>query len=73
MNNQAINQHDQIIEQAGRQLAPNFGEFLMTQDVFMEKLMDAAAAYVEAQGIYSDEAVIDVASELVMRVTVLVD
>ncbi len=68
-----LNRHDAILAQAGRSLAENFGEALHGNEEFTSVLMDAAAAYVEAQGIFSDDAVIDIAAELVMRVTVLVD
>ena len=68
-----MNKHDQLLALTGRSLAENFGEALHGNEEFTDALMDAAAAYVEAQGIFSEDAVIFIAAELVMRVTVLVD
>ncbi len=68
-----MNKHDSLLALTGRALAENFGEALHANEEFTSVLMDAAAAYVEAQGIFSEDAVIDIAAELVMRVTVLVD
>jgi hypothetical protein len=68
-----MNKHDQLLALTGRSLAENFGEALHGNEEFTAVLMDAAAAYVEAQGIFSEDAVIFIAAELVARVTVLVD
>ena len=68
-----MNNHDAVIAASAKLIAPNFAEFLHGDEVFMEALHEATSKYVAAQGLYSDEAEHDVAMELVMKVTVLVD
>lgn len=68
-----LNQHDTIIANTAKTLALNFAEFLHQDDDFIEALHIATTKYVESQGIFSEEAELDIAMELVMRVTVLAD
>ncbi len=68
-----MNNHDAVIAASAKLIAPNFAEFLHGDEAFVEALHEAASKYVAAQGLYSDEAETDIAMELVMRVTVLVD
>ncbi len=68
-----MNQHDKLIAATSKTLALNFAEFLHQDENFIEALHEATTKYVESKVIFTEEAELDVAMELVGRVTVLVD
>ena len=68
-----MNQYDSLIAASARLIAPDFAEFLHGDEAFVEALQLAASNYVASKGLHSEEAEIDIAGELSMRLTVLVD
>ena len=68
-----LNEHDTLIAETAKIIATNFAEFLHQDENFVEALQDATTKYVASKGIFDEEAEMDVAMELVGRVTVLVD
>ena len=68
-----MNNYDTLIAASARLIAPDFAEFLHGDEAFVEALQLAASNYVASKGMYSEEAEIDIAGELSMRLTILVD
>ncbi len=71
--NQKLNKHDRLIAATAAQLAPDFHQFLVENDRFVETLHELTSAYVETLGVFTEETVMDVAAELSMRVMVRLD
>ena len=71
--NKKLNRHDQLIATSAAQLAPDFHQFLVENDKFVETLHELTSAYVETLEVFTEETVMDVATELAMRVMVRLD
>ena len=68
-----MNNYDTLIAASAKLIAPDFAEFLHGDEAFVEALQLAASNDVASKGLHSEEAEIDIAAELMMRLTVLVD
>ncbi len=71
--NKKLNRTDNLIAAAAGNLAPDFHQFLLDNDRFMETLHELTSSYVETLEVFTEETVSDVAVELVMRVCVRLD
>ena len=71
--NKKLNRHDSLVATAAANLAPDFHQFLVDNDKFVETLHELTTAYVETLEVFSEETVMDVASELALRVFVRLD
>ena len=68
-----LNKHDRLIATAAGNLAPDFHQFLLDNDRFMETLHELTSSYVETLEVFTLESAHDVAVELAMRVCVRLD
>ena len=68
-----MNKHDRLIASTAAQLAPDFHQFLVENDRFVETLHELTTAYVETLEVFTEETAMDVATELAMRVFVRLD
>ena len=66
-----INQHDHLISQLAATIAPGLSDHLLSDDTFVGALHNSVAEYVGSTGMFADDVEIDIAMELVQRVTVL--
>ena len=68
-----MNKHDHLIAQLAATIASGLGDHLLADDNFVEALHCSVADYVSNQGVFADDVELDIAMELVSRVTVLQD
>lgn len=68
-----MNNHDRLIVQLAATIASGLGDHLLADDNFVEALHCSVADYVSKQGVFNEDVELDIAAELVTRVTVLQD
>ena len=68
-----MNNHDYLIAQLAATIAPGLADHLLADDAFVDALHTSVADYVGKKGVFADEVEVDIAMELVQRVTVLHD
>ena len=66
-----MNKHDHLIVQLAATIAPGLSDHLLSDDAFVDALQNSVADYVGSTGMFADDVELDIAMELVQRVTVL--